>query len=643
MPVLLVVTSAEEAVGLMRWGARFARARETTLDVLYPARAVKPQPLTELAPEDSADLHPVRKAIRDGLVEISNLFPEEEEGKAPRPSVTLRTLAHPDAVQAVLEAVATLKADLLVVDGSKEMQQASEQKELGARLLHVAPCDMMLLRAGSASGKKCNRILAPAAGGPHAAVSLRLSEKLAFDDDAVVTPLYVEPKAGAEAEEVGNRQLVKAMSAAGVHHSDRVVPEVVLADSPTRGIAKCAQEGDYDLILVGASNQGYVSRVLFGSVPERLMAGPEALAVAVIRRAPPIADRAREAFRLWVERWIPQLAREDRVALFEKLQNGSKFGIDFFALIGLSTAIASLGLLQNSSAVVIGAMLVAPLMTPMIGAGFGLVQGNVVLVRDASKSILLGFLTAMTIGYLLGLAFGATIPGRGLTAELLARTQPNALDLLVAFLSGMAAAYALARPGLSGALPGVAIAAALVPPIGTVGISIAQGAYGRGYGAALLFGTNLVAIVVGAATCFRLIGVVAGGVHGRGRLWARRLFLVLVLTSVVIAFPLGSRLLAKVAKEKAHARLVVPPQVHSAFEHHIEGIQGMALVAVEPIAGVESIGLEVVVAALYPPEPTLADTLAKIASEMIKEPVTVQLVGLRTRWVSSGSSSAAPR
>jgi uncharacterized hydrophobic protein (TIGR00271 family) len=482
----------------------------------------------------------------------------------------------------------------------------------------------------------------PAAGGPHAAVSLRLSEKLAYDDDAVITPLYVEPKAGAEAKEVGIRQLEKAMDVAGVHRSERVVPEVVLADSPTRGIAQCAQKGNFDLILVGASNQGFVSRVLFGSVPERLMAGPDALAVAVIRRAPPIADRAREALRHWVERWIPQLAREDRVALFEKLQNGSKFGIDFFALIGLSTAIASLGLLQNSAAVVIGAMLVAPLMTPMIGAGFGLVQGNVVLVRDASKSILLGFLTAMTIGYLLGLAFGATIPGRGLTTELLARTQPNALDLVVAYLSGMAAAYALARPGLSGALPGVAIAAALVPPIGTVGISIAQGEYLRGYGAAVLFGTNLVAIVLGAATCFRVIGVVAGGVHGRGRLWARRLFLVLVLTCVVIAFPLGSRLLAKVASEKAHARLVVPVQVHSAFEHHIEGIQGMALVAVEPAAG-EVLSLEVVVAALYPPEPELAETLAAIASEITKEPVKIQLVGLRTQWVSSGSSSFDPR
>ena len=172
--------------------------------------------------------------------------------------------------------------------------------------------------------------------------------------------------------------------------------------------------------------------------------------------------------------------------------------MDFITLIALSTAIAALGLIQNSAAVVIGAMLVAPLMTPMLGAGLGLLQGNILLVREAITSIVLGFSISLGIG----ISFGFLTPGLVELTELQARCGPNILDLFIALFSGIAAAYALARPGLLGALPGVAIAAALVPPIATTGIALSIGAVVEAALAATLFGTNLVAIILSSAATF---------------------------------------------------------------------------------------------------------------------------------------------
>ena len=141
----------------------------------------------------------------------------------------------------------------------------------------------------------------------------------------------------------------------------------------------------------------------------------------------------------------------------------------FIVLTIGASLIATLGLLANNAAVVIGAMLVAPLMTPLLGAGLALVQGNLPLMKDCVRAIVYGFFAALAIGVVMGFV----TPIRELTPEMAARGGPTLLDMAVAFLSGVAASYCVARPRLTAALAGVAIAAALVPPIATTGISIA--------------------------------------------------------------------------------------------------------------------------------------------------------------------------
>jgi uncharacterized hydrophobic protein (TIGR00271 family) len=171
----------------------------------------------------------------------------------------------------------------------------------------------------------------------------------------------------------------------------------------------------------------------------------------------------------------------------------------------LAATLASLGLLQGSTAVVIGAMLVAPLVGPLLGTALALVQGNIRLARESLLVALLG----VGLGFMISLFFGVINPGFEPTLEVEARGRPDLFDLFIAPASGMVAAYAQSRRGLSNTLAGVAIAAALLPPLAVVGIAVMSGETRIAISATVLLMTNLVAIILGAALVFRLLGVQA--------------------------------------------------------------------------------------------------------------------------------------
>jgi uncharacterized hydrophobic protein (TIGR00271 family) len=193
----------------------------------------------------------------------------------------------------------------------------------------------------------------------------------------------------------------------------------------------------------------------------------------------------------------------------------------------LSTLIAGGGLIQNSPAVVIGAMLVAPLMTPLLGAGLALVHANRVLFAGTITTVARGFVVAFVLGVLLGLL----VP-HDLTDEMLARGSPGVFDLAVAFVGGIAAAYATGRPNLLSALPGVAIAASLVPPIATSGLAVATADVRLASGAALLFLSNILAIVMGTAVSFWAVGIRQSHKHGAFKNWPNIAGGVLLLIAV---------------------------------------------------------------------------------------------------------------
>lgn len=239
---------------------------------------------------------------------------------------------------------------------------------------------------------------------------------------------------------------------------------------------------------------------------------------------------------------FPHLSDDERHGLENQLREGSVWSMNFGVMLGCSVLLAGLGLLQNSVAVIIGAMLVAPLMTPLIATGLGLVQGNFDLLQTAAKSMWRG----VAIGLILGILLEVVIPGSELTEEVESRGSANILDLFIAFFAGAAAAYAMARPKMSGALPGVAIAVALVPPLAASGIAIGSQDWMIALGAFILLLTNLVMIVLGSALVFRLHGLKTKDMEEGIALTMKRIFTGLIGVGVLAMAPLGYRLIDQV-------------------------------------------------------------------------------------------------
>jgi len=153
------------------------------------------------------------------------------------------------------------------------------------------------------------------------------------------------------------------------------------------------------------------------------------------------------------------ISRERFEIVHREIATGSEPGLRFYIMVAVSTGIACFGLISNSTAVVIGAMLVAPLMTPIFGISLALVRGDPVLLGRSVRAEVVGVVVAVAMGFVLGLV----LPGIEATPEMLSRTRPNLFDLFVAILAGFAGAYALIDEKISPALPGVAIATAMTP------------------------------------------------------------------------------------------------------------------------------------------------------------------------------------
>jgi uncharacterized hydrophobic protein (TIGR00271 family) len=251
----------------------------------------------------------------------------------------------------------------------------------------------------------------------------------------------------------------------------------------------------------------------------------------------------RTALRHYWRRLVPPISQERRGELQVRLRDESDLDFSFILLVLLSSVIATLGLLMNSPATIIGAMLVAPLMSPIIGLGLGSIRGDDRLIRDATKALLQGAMLAVFIAALLTLS-NRLIPFVPLTAdqlpgEVLARTRPTPMDLGVALAGGLAAAFALAMPNISAALPGVAIATALLPPLSVVGIGLAYQRWDVAGGAFLLFITNSVAIAASAMLVFFVLGFTPRSVEKVGRLFGLpRSLVILSLVTIVLLAPL---------------------------------------------------------------------------------------------------------
>jgi len=180
----------------------------------------------------------------------------------------------------------------------------------------------------------------------------------------------------------------------------------------------------------------------------------------------------------------------------------SKFDLPFLVLIIGSCIIATLGLLSNSTAVIIGAMVVAPLMLPIRALAFAAIEGDILLFRQSLISIISGTIVAVFLSFALGYISDISVFG----SEIFARSKPNLLDLGIAIAAGGISAYAIIEPKVSPTVAGTAIAVALMPPVCVVGLGLSQANWLLSFGATLLYLTNLLGITLSCMVTFLLQG-----------------------------------------------------------------------------------------------------------------------------------------
>lgn len=195
-------------------------------------------------------------------------------------------------------------------------------------------------------------------------------------------------------------------------------------------------------------------------------------------------------------------ATQARESLYKEVQKNSRLDVNYLVLVMLSTIVAAIGLIENNVAVVIGAMVIAPLLGPNLAFGLGTALGDLSLMKNSLKTLSAGVLLAVGISVIMGIVwpFPLTSP------ELISRTDAGLDSIALAFASGAAAALSLST-GLPSVLVGVMVAVALLPPAATFGLMLGHARPDLAAGAALLLAVNVVSVNLACKLVFLIKGV----------------------------------------------------------------------------------------------------------------------------------------
>ncbi|MBZ0292569.1 MAG: TIGR00341 family protein [Anaerolineae bacterium] len=417
----------------------------------------------------------------------------EEAGKKDH-RFTFEVITHHavTVVDGIIEIAYRYRAEKILLGLSYSIRGQVELGQVVETVAERAPCDVVVYRNPIQSNVE--RIVVPVGGSIASRVILQLGIRLAQGSGLPVEALHVYSN-GPEWEA---RSHVESLLADIPGHelvTVNVIHGVKVADSVL------SWSNENDMMVVGFSERSLLEKWLYGDTAQRILdraMGP----VLVVSRA--IDDAEIQALARRRLSWLrPLLTQTEQEHIIWHSKDTVLPTLDYFVLLIVAALLASLGLLLNSSAVVIGAMLVAPLMSPIIALGVGLCTARLNLMRKAFVTIGLSVLMVLAVGMIVGIL----IPPTSASKEMLARAYPSLLDAGVALGSGFIGAYATARKDIPAALAGVAIAAALVPPICTVGLSIVIGEPRLALGAALLFITNMVCITVIGAVVFFWMGM----------------------------------------------------------------------------------------------------------------------------------------
>ena len=297
----------------------------------------------------------------------------------------------------------------------------------------------------------------------------------------------------------------------------------------------------------------------------------------------------------------------------------------FAVLLFLATIIATVGVLGDSTATVIGAMIVAPLMTPIMATATALIMGN---MRRAIYSLLLvaaGVTGVIVLSWLMGNLYTGVISFTQ-NAQILGRVSPRLIDLIAALASGAAGAFCLSRDDIADSLPGVAISISLVPPLCVVGIALSAGEIDAAMGALLLFVTNFLSIILAGGGVLALLGLNQAAmvkIKGSAR---RNAFMMVIVAVVLVMMPLLA------TGQKITREAITEIQSQRAAAAWVEDTDFTVRL-------VQATGDSVYIAIIGHGEPPEFTDLVTAVQESVGRPVTVNLEIVPSQLLSSAAAS----
>ena len=309
--------------------------------------------------------------------------------------------------------------------------------------------------------------------------------------------------------------------------------------------------------------------------------------------------------------------------LFDGREAGRKLSA-FWVLLALSAVIASAGVVSNSTATVIGAMIVAPLMTPIVGTVFSVMTGDRANLVRSIGLIVAGSIAVIGIGYLFGKLVPVAVVAQT-NPQVAGRVHPDLVDLVAALATGAVGAFAVIRPDVSDTLPGVAIAISLVPPLCVVGLTLESGADGQAVGALILFLTNVGAILLSGLIVMTLYRVFEVASIDEPRVNRRLAAIVVALFVVILTVPLALSSI-RITNDTLNRERVAPVAEKWA---HKSGWQILSITSSEAGVDVQASG------GLPEPSPQLLKS-ALDAAGLRKVRVVVELVPSQRIQLSGG-------
>lgn len=439
----------------------------------------------------------------------------------------------------ILDVARERNADVILLGVQRSTQGSVKLGTVVENVIATAPCGVLIYR--SAVSSYFDRVVVPIDGTLPSAIAMKLAVSFALQHDIPLQQMSIQFDYHYDPE---HEEAIK-------RYEDHLPPnndlkkKIIVSRQPAGEIVS-GMTAD-DLLVMGFSQKTDLERHIINDLSNQLL--NQAPGPVILISQHEWHRGIRGTIEHGIARLNPQLTMVEQNELIWSAEKSASTNLDYIAMIVLSAALATLGLLTNSVAVIIGAMLVAPLMSPISSFSTGMATGILHLTRRASLTLF----TGVTLALLISIVMGVVLPIDTPTDEMLARGSPNLLDAAIALVSGWIAAYATARKGIPAALAGVAIAAALMPPISTIGLGIALKDIDLAFGANLLFMANIAFIIAAQYITFLWLGMHPtddreGATLNRSRAWWIVLFLTTLIVLLVFA-RLGSQ-----AIDEAHIR-----------------------------------------------------------------------------------------